>query len=898
MRKKSLITLLILSLFLVYNLAFAAEESSSQMLKMNNNQGFNRPFGWVRQATGFADPTRGINYIWTVNAGTVWAVAYDGSGAGAPVQEYTKTVNGGEEWIPGEIDVPDTNLEPAMIFAMDDQKAWCPMHSGSPQGIYHTFDGGANWSRIGAADMYTQTGSFPNVVHFFDENNGFAQGDPVDGYYELYTTTDGGATWDRVPERNIPAPLTGEFGIVGYYSAVGDILWWGTNKGRVYKSTDKGYYWTVCDQVGSLTYVDIWFKDSMNGILQDKGASTTGTLYETSDGGDTWTLINTTGTVYYNDISYVPGTANMYVSTGADYQNDASGASYSEDGGHTWTVFNGTAGTQFLHTDWVHDECGYAGEFNDDQFTGGMFKYTYVSAPVLPPENLTAEAQPDLTVDLDWSPPPSGMEGWIRWDNGDNAGSLGLQDPGEWSAASKFSPTDMLPYDGGQITKIKFFPTSETTDYEVAIWTGTSGGTVEIQQAVTGLTIGDWNEITLDTPVDVDGTKTYWIGYHMNQVDVGQPNGYPAGYDSGPAQNGLWANLGSGWQDLVSQGFDYNWNVAGYIENPDGKLVKMEKGKSRDLTEYNIYHSLESGEPYDLVGTVPASDTTYTHTGPTTGATNYYVVSAVYGQDESDFSNEASAYVEISTAEELIYDDGSAESSYSSGNIYDNLAVKMTPDTYPVSLMRIKYYFTAINEMLIVRVWDDNGPDNEPGTQLIDPMYTVPTMDLAPNDWNVITLPDDYDVVITSGSFYVGLTEAGNPNLLGIDEGPSFDRSWQYTGDMWFDHTMGVPQNMMIRAVVNTEVSVDPNNNPENLSTISHFPNPVRNSVNFKYNMKSQNEQPVKIKVYNILGQKVDEVVGEDGEATWIPTEHPNGIYFYSIDEKGFSKTNKLILMR
>ena len=897
MRKKSIIGLLILTLLLASTVAFAAEEAPSQKVKVNDSQIFGRPYGWVQQASGFTEPSRGINYMSAVNADTVWAVAYDGGGAGAAVQEYTKTVNGGEEWVPGEIDVPDTNLEPAMIFAMDDQKAWCPMHSGSEQGIYHTSDGGANWTRLGDTDMYNMAGSFPNVVHFFDANNGFAQGDPVDGYYELYTASDGGTNWTRVPARDIPDPLTGEFGVVGYYSAVGDNIWWSTNKGRVYKSTDKGLTWTVCDPVGSLTYVDIRFKDSLNGILQDKGASTSGTLYETSDGGDNWSLIDTTGTVFYNDFTYVPGTDNMYVSTGADYQNEATGASYSEDGGHTWTVYSGTAGTQYLATDFVHDECGYAGGFNQDQFTGGMFKYTYMSAPVLPPENLTAEAQPDLTVDLTWSPPPSGMEGWLRWDNGENAGSIGLQDPSEWDVASKFSPTEMLPYDGGEITKIKFFPTSETTDYEVAIWTGPMAGTVEIQQAVTGLTIGDWNEITLDTPVDVDATKTYWIGYHMNQVDTGQPNGYPAGYDPGPAQNGLWANLG-GWQDISGQ-FNNNWNIAGYVES-SGKVTKMQHGQNRDdLSEYNIYHSLESGEPYDLVGTVTADDTTYTHTDPTTGATNYYVVSAVYGMDESDYSNEASAYVEISTAEELFYDDGTAESGYSSGNIYDNLAVKMTPDTYPVKLMRIKYWFTAINEQLIVRVWDDDGPDGEPGTQLVDPMYTVPSMNLTANDWNVITLPDDYDIVISSGSFYVGLTEAANPNLIGIDEGPSFDRSWQYTGDMWFDHTMGVPQNMMMRAVVNTEVSVDPNNNNSNYTAnISHYPNPVKNSVTFDYNMKSQNQNPVKIKIYNILGQKVDEVLGEDGEAAWNPIDHPNGIYFYSVNSDGFSKTNKLLLMR
>ena len=46
----------------------------------------------------------------------------------------------------------------------------------------------------------TAPGAFPNVVYFWDENIGFAQGDPVDGEYELYTTVDGGENWIEVDE--------------------------------------------------------------------------------------------------------------------------------------------------------------------------------------------------------------------------------------------------------------------------------------------------------------------------------------------------------------------------------------------------------------------------------------------------------------------------------------------------------------------------------------------------------------------------------------------------------------------------------------------------------------------------------------------------------------------------
>ena len=900
MKRNLTITMLMLFVFLCSSVVIARPEAPTQYVPISNQNELItsvRDYGWIEQASGFIASSRGIHYMCTVDENVVWATAYDGSGAAAEIQEYTKTTNGGELWTPGEI--PNaTGLELAMIFALDANKAWAPLYKTlgtNLAGIYYTSNGGTNWMRQGDASMYTNAVSFPNVVHFWNENDGFAQGDPVGGYYELYTTTNGGATWTRVPSRDIPDPLTGEFGIVGYYDVVGDTIWWGTNNGRVFKSTNKGFNWTVCNPVGSLTYVNIWFKDSMNGLLQDKGQYSTGTLYETSDGGVNWSLVTFTGTVYTNDMAYVPGTTNMYVSTGA--ATGASGASYSLDGGHTWEIYAGTDGTQFLATDWSNDECGYAGAFNTDQDFGGMFKYTYISAPVLPPENLVAEGQTDLTVDLHWSPPPSGMEGWIRWDNGTNAGSLGLQAPGEWNMASKFSPTEMLPYDGGQITRINFYPTSETTTYTLAIWTGTNGTTVAMQQAITSFTVDTWNEIVLTTPVDVDGSETYWIGLMMNQVDVGAPNGYPAAYDAGPSQNGLWLSQGA-WQDLSSD-FNYNWNVAGYVQNSDGDVVPLTH--QRDITEYKVYHSLNSGGPYDYIGSSVGTDTTYTHEFPATGTMNYYVVTAVYDLlDESDYSNEASAYVEIATAVEYAYDDGTSEMGYHAGAATNCLAVRITPDQYPVKLIRIKYYLTQVNQQMIVYAWDDDGVDGQPGTQLIDPFYIVQTADLVAGDWNVITLPEStYDIVIQNGDFYVGWFEASDASMIGVDtDGTIYNRSWQYTGGTWWDYNAGIPQNMMIRAVVDTNVIVGVDDDPiGGTYLLQNYPNPVKGSTQIKYGIQNHNG-PVEIDIYNILGQKVDSIQGEKGIAKWNPGELPSGIYFYKLETANFTQTRKLLLIK
>jgi len=343
---------------------------------------------WVEQASGFWEPSRGIDYISAVDENIAWATCYDGSGSSLPVQEFTRTINGGELWEADSIDGAPAESKTAMIFALDAMTAWVPLHSGDPQGIWKTSDGGVTWVQQTTADF---TGGFPNTVHFWNQNEGWCMGDPVDGYYEIYTTTNGGENWVRVPSENIPAPESStEYGVTGYYDVVGDTIWFGTqdstNPGRVFKSTDRGLHWTVSFDTlfEPGAYVDVRFKDESNGLAMNKIASATAQLTETNDGGNTWWPIEFSGTCYDYDFDYVPGTNNMYVSTGVNSADESQqGAAYSLDGGHSWTIWEEMAGIQLIGTDWVEGKIGWAGAFNVDDTTGGVWKHIGNTAPAL-----------------------------------------------------------------------------------------------------------------------------------------------------------------------------------------------------------------------------------------------------------------------------------------------------------------------------------------------------------------------------------------------------------------------------------------------------------------------------------------------------------------------------------
>ena len=404
--------------------------------------------GWIEQASGFWEASRGINYVHIVDENVVWASGYDGAGGGSAVQEFTRTINGGDLWEADTISTAPSTGDSAMIYAIDENTAWVPIHSGNPQGIWKTSDGGSTLARQETA-AFSGSGSFPNIVHFWDENVGWCQGDPIDGYYEMYTTTDGGTTWVRVPEANIPAPAgAGEYGVVGYYDVVGDTVWWGTQwnggNGRVFKSEDRGLNWEVFDTpFPSGCYIDVRMRDATHGLAMDKRSGGS-TLAETHDGGETWTMMSPAGSFYGYDIAYVPGTADTWITTGA--ATGAAGASYSVDGGLNWVAYPEVLDVQLLDCDFIEGGIGWAGSFNQDEFTGGVYKYIPgQSEPALTIENIEGGRGVTATVKNVGTADATNVEYTISIDGGlfvtpkEGTGNLGVLAPGD-SATISLSP--------------------------------------------------------------------------------------------------------------------------------------------------------------------------------------------------------------------------------------------------------------------------------------------------------------------------------------------------------------------------------------------------------------------------------------------------------------------------
>lgn len=343
------------------------------------------PYGeWIEQASGFTTANRGINYISIVDPNVVWATAYDGSGAGANVQAFTKTIDGGTTWTPGTINVGNTGLGISMIHAFDASTAWLaayPNAGGQIGGIWKTTNGGTTWTKQTTAS-FNNPASFTNVVHFWDANEGFCQGDPINGEFELYRTTNGGTTWTLVPGANIPNPLNGnEFGYTRQIEVIGDNVWFTTSLGRIYHSTNRGLNWSVyttpvADFGGAITAsssANLSFSSATDGLI----VTNTGVVYKTTNSGATWNVVPTTGTVFTGGLCFIEGT-NTAFTTGAG--SGTSGSSYSEDGGITWNLIDTE---QHLYVEFTNPSVGWSGWFNQNATTAGMWKWNDLSTAMI-----------------------------------------------------------------------------------------------------------------------------------------------------------------------------------------------------------------------------------------------------------------------------------------------------------------------------------------------------------------------------------------------------------------------------------------------------------------------------------------------------------------------------------
>jgi parallel beta-helix repeat protein len=88
---------------------------------------------------------------------------------------------------------------------------------------------------------------------------------------------------------------------------------------------------------------------------------------------------------------------------------------------------------------------------------------------------------------------------------------------------------------------------------------------------------------------------------------------------------------------------------------------------------------------------------------------------------------------------------------------------------------------------------------------------------------------------------------------------------------------------------------------PNKFSISQNYPNPFNSSTTIKYDLPKAGR--VSIKVYDLLGRKVETLVDEDKQAgqhsaIWDASAYSSGVYFYRIKAGDFTQTRKMILLK
>lgn len=98
-----------------------------------------------------------------------------------------------------------------------------------------------------------------------------------------------------------------------------------------------------------------------------------------------------------------------------------------------------------------------------------------------------------------------------------------------------------------------------------------------------------------------------------------------------------------------------------------------------------------------------------------------------------------------------------------------------------------------------------------------------------------------------------------------------------------------------------TIVSNEVNEGPESFSLYQNYPNPFNPTTNIRYSVAESGN--VNIAVYNLMGQKVAELVNETKAAgaynvTWNASQMASGMYYYRLTSSGQTFTRKMTLIK
>ncbi|MDF0716317.1 oxidoreductase [Muricauda sp. 334s03] len=194
--------------------------------------------------------------------------------------------------------------------------------------------------------VYTEEGEgvFYDSLTFWNDKEGIAVGDTVDGCFSIIITRDGGNSWTKIPCSDLPEGIEGEGAFAASNSNIvvkGNKVWVGSTEGRIYFSSDKGMTWEIqetpmiSDEPTQGIYSMDFFDENLGFAIggdYTQPESNNANKIKTVDGGKTWQLVaDGQEPGYKSCVQFVPNSKGQAL-VAAGF----TGISYSSDGGNSW----------------------------------------------------------------------------------------------------------------------------------------------------------------------------------------------------------------------------------------------------------------------------------------------------------------------------------------------------------------------------------------------------------------------------------------------------------------------------------------------------------------------------------------------------------------------------------
>ena len=230
----------------------------------------------------------------------------------------------------------------------------------TPALLYKTGEGG----KLDLVYMEEGDGVFYDAMTFWNDKEGIAAGDTVNGCFSIIITRDGGITWNKLQCDVLPEGIKGE----GAFAAsntniktIGDKTWIATTK-RILFSPDKGQTWEAfetpilnvkeAEGIYSIDFYDENLGIAVGGDYTNSEAMISNKAL-TTDGGKTWQLIaDGKEPTYKSCVQFVPNAEGKEI-----VALGFTGIAHSSDTGKTWKQLSEES---FYSIRFLNDSIAYA----------------------------------------------------------------------------------------------------------------------------------------------------------------------------------------------------------------------------------------------------------------------------------------------------------------------------------------------------------------------------------------------------------------------------------------------------------------------------------------------------------------------------------------------------------